>query len=71
MRTDLVSTPGSQARRGDSASMPPLTGILVARPPPAFEYWAREGLAIETGAGRTRRDPDGLAAPVQAFIRRG
>ena len=36
-----------------------------------FEYWVREGLAIETDAGRTRRDPDGLTAPVQAFIRRG
>ncbi|WP_167096920.1 rhodanese-like domain-containing protein [Mycobacterium sp. DL592] len=29
-----------------------------------FEYWAREGLAIETAAGRTRRPVDGLTAPV-------
>jgi rhodanese-related sulfurtransferase len=28
-----------------------------------FEYWAREGLAIETDAGRTRRPVDGLTAP--------
>nr|WP_245555611.1 rhodanese-like domain-containing protein [Gordonia soli] len=29
-----------------------------------FEYWAREGLAIATSAGRTRRDVDDLTAPV-------
>jgi rhodanese-related sulfurtransferase len=29
-----------------------------------FEYWAREGLAIETDAGRTRRPVDELTAPV-------
>jgi rhodanese-related sulfurtransferase len=29
-----------------------------------FEYWAREGLAIETDAGRTRRPVDKLTAPV-------
>ena len=29
-----------------------------------YEYWAREGLAIETGAGRTRRPVDELTAPV-------
>ncbi len=29
-----------------------------------FEYWAREGLAVETAAGRTRREPDPLTAPV-------
>ena len=28
-----------------------------------FEYWAREGLAIETDAGRTRRPVDELTAP--------
>jgi rhodanese-related sulfurtransferase len=28
-----------------------------------FEYWAREGLAIETDAGRTRRPVDQLTAP--------
>ncbi|MCU1616419.1 MAG: sulfurtransferase [Frankiales bacterium] len=28
-----------------------------------FEYWAREGLAIETSAGRTRRPVDELTAP--------
>ena len=28
-----------------------------------FEYWAREGLAIETDAGRTRRAVDSLTAP--------
>ncbi|MDM4763615.1 rhodanese-like domain-containing protein [Galbitalea sp. SE-J8] len=29
-----------------------------------FEYWAREGLAVVTDAGRTRRPPDPLTAPV-------
>ncbi|MGJ7439921.1 rhodanese-like domain-containing protein [Aquipuribacter sp. MA13-6] len=29
-----------------------------------FEYWAREGLAVETVSGRTRRAPDPLTAPV-------
>lgn len=29
-----------------------------------FEYWAREGLAVVTDAGRSRREPDPLAAPV-------
>jgi rhodanese-related sulfurtransferase len=29
-----------------------------------FEYWAREGLAIETDSGRTRRPVDELTAPV-------
>ncbi len=29
-----------------------------------FEYWAREGLAIETDSGRTRRPLDELTAPV-------
>jgi rhodanese-related sulfurtransferase len=28
-----------------------------------FEYWAREGLAIETDAGRSRRPVDQLTAP--------
>jgi rhodanese-related sulfurtransferase len=28
-----------------------------------FEYWAREGLAIETATGRTRRALDPLTAP--------
>jgi rhodanese-related sulfurtransferase len=28
-----------------------------------FEYWAREGLAIETDTGRTRRPVDQLTAP--------
>ncbi|WP_432495654.1 rhodanese-like domain-containing protein [Kineococcus gypseus] len=31
-----------------------------------FEYWAREGLAVVTDAGRTRRAPDELTAPVPA-----
>jgi rhodanese-related sulfurtransferase len=31
-----------------------------------FEYWAREGLAIETDAGRTRHAVDPLAAPASA-----
>ena len=31
-----------------------------------FEYWAREGLAIETDSGRTRRPVDDLTAPVPA-----
>jgi rhodanese-related sulfurtransferase len=29
-----------------------------------FEYWAREGFAIETTSGRTRRPIDDLTAPV-------
>ncbi|HUB40278.1 MAG TPA: rhodanese-like domain-containing protein [Streptosporangiaceae bacterium] len=29
-----------------------------------FEYWAREGLAIETDTGRTRRPVDELAGPL-------
>jgi rhodanese-related sulfurtransferase len=29
-----------------------------------FEYWAREGLAVETDAGRARRPVDELTAPV-------
>jgi rhodanese-related sulfurtransferase len=29
-----------------------------------FEYWAREGLAVVTDGGRTRRDADPLTAPV-------
>lgn len=33
-----------------------------------FEYWAREGLAIETDAGRTRRPVDELTAPVPAAV---
>jgi rhodanese-related sulfurtransferase len=33
-----------------------------------FEYWAREGLAIETDAGRTRRPADELAAPVPCAV---
>lgn len=28
-----------------------------------FEYWAREGLAVATDAGRVRREPDPLTAP--------
>lgn len=28
-----------------------------------FEYWAREGLAVATDAGRARREPDPLTAP--------
>ncbi|WP_432482633.1 rhodanese-like domain-containing protein [Kineococcus esterisolvens] len=32
-----------------------------------FEYWAREGLAIATGTGRSRRAPDDLVAPVQVL----
>lgn len=31
-----------------------------------FEYWAREGLAIETPQGRTRRPIDDLTAPLSA-----
>ena len=33
-----------------------------------FEYWAREGLAIETDAGRIRRPVDELAAPVPSAV---
>lgn len=29
-----------------------------------FEYWAREGLAIQTAEGRTRRPVDPLTAPI-------
>jgi rhodanese-related sulfurtransferase len=29
-----------------------------------YEYWAREGFATVSDAGRSRRDPDPLAAPV-------
>jgi rhodanese-related sulfurtransferase len=29
-----------------------------------FEYWAREGLAIQTATGRTRRPIDDLTAPL-------
>ncbi|TDB94119.1 rhodanese-like domain-containing protein [Actinomadura sp. 7K534] len=31
-----------------------------------FEYWAREGLPVETGEGVVRRSPDPLTAPVTA-----
>jgi rhodanese-related sulfurtransferase len=34
-----------------------------------FEYWAREGLAFETAAGRSRRPVDPLAAPVPPAVR--
>jgi hypothetical protein len=30
-----------------------------------YEYWAREGLAIESATGRTRRPVDELTAPVR------
>jgi rhodanese-related sulfurtransferase len=33
-----------------------------------FEYWAREGLAIETAAGRNRRPVDPLTAPVSPAV---
>jgi rhodanese-related sulfurtransferase len=33
-----------------------------------FEYWAREGLAIETDAGRSRRPADELTAPVPSAV---
>jgi rhodanese-related sulfurtransferase len=33
-----------------------------------FEYWAREGLAIERDAGRTRRPVDELAAPLPSAV---
>jgi hypothetical protein len=29
-----------------------------------FEYWVREGLAIEAAGGRTRRPVDDLTAPL-------
>jgi len=32
-----------------------------------FEYWAREGLAIETDTGRARRSVDELTAPVSSL----
>jgi len=31
-----------------------------------FEYWAREGLAVETDTGRTRRPVDDLTAPLSS-----
>ena len=31
-----------------------------------FEYWAREGLAVVSDTGRSRRAPDPLTAPVPA-----
>lgn len=31
-----------------------------------FEYWAREGLAVETSQGRTRRPVDDLTAPISS-----
>lgn len=31
-----------------------------------FEYWAREGLAVATDEGRSRRAPDPLTAPVSS-----
>jgi rhodanese-related sulfurtransferase len=33
-----------------------------------FEYWAREGLAIQTAAGRSRRPVDVLTAPVPPAV---
>lgn len=33
-----------------------------------FEYWAREGLAIETDTGRTRRPADELTGPVPSAV---
>lgn len=33
-----------------------------------FEYWAREGLAIVTAAGRRRRPVDELTAPLPASL---
>lgn len=33
-----------------------------------FEYWAREGLAVQTAQGRTRRGPDPLTAVQPAAI---
>ncbi len=30
-----------------------------------FEYWAREGFAVESDAGRSRRAPDPLTAPTE------
>jgi rhodanese-related sulfurtransferase len=34
-----------------------------------FEYWAREGLAVETATGRTRRPIDDLTAPLSVQAR--
>jgi rhodanese-related sulfurtransferase len=39
-------------------------GIAAKKMIGGFEYWAREGLAIETAAGRTRRPVDDLTAPL-------
>lgn len=32
-----------------------------------FEYWAREGLAVVSDTGRSRRAPDPLTAPVEVL----
>jgi rhodanese-related sulfurtransferase len=46
-----------------------LRGYRVREMIGGFEYWAREGLAIETAAGRSRRPVDPLAAPVPPAVR--
>jgi rhodanese-related sulfurtransferase len=33
-----------------------------------FEYWAREGFAVVSDAGRSRQAPDPLAAPVERDV---
>jgi rhodanese-related sulfurtransferase len=44
-------------------------GIAAKEMIGGFEYWAREGLAIETANGRTRRPIDDLTAPLPAGTR--
>lgn len=39
-------------------------GLVVREMIGGFEYWAREGLAIQTSTGRTRRPVDPLVAPL-------
>ncbi|KQY96316.1 hypothetical protein B5M43_011335 [Microbacterium sp. MEC084] len=39
-------------------------GYVVKEMIGGFEYWAREGLAVQTADGRTRRPIDPLTAPV-------
>jgi rhodanese-related sulfurtransferase len=43
-------------------------GIAAKEMIGGFEYWAREGLAIETASGRTRRPVDDLTAPVDPTV---
>lgn len=43
-------------------------GFAVREMIGGFEYWAREGLPVETAAGVRNRPPDPLTAPVAAAV---